>query len=176
MDDAQAHDAHFGTAVRTRRAQLGITLDQLAQASGVSAAALSRVERGLLSPSLRNALAIAQGLGCELAELVARESAHITRAGHNLRFLDEATGIERVALARPSPDVELLTRTPYRQVLRLPALRRMRRVRGRSFISWWGSWIFIRHRSLSPCMPVIPPRYGWMPSTGLRIEGERLQG
>lgn len=111
MDDAQAQDAHFGTAVRTRRAQLGVTLDQLADTSGVSAAALSRVERGLLSPSLRNALAIARGLGCELSELVARESAYITRAGHNLRFVDEATGITRVALARPTPDVELLTYT-----------------------------------------------------------------
>lgn len=112
MDGAlQEQDADFGNAVRTRRAQLGVTLDQLAGTSGVSAAALSRIERGLLSPSLRNALAIARGLGCELGELVAREGAEVTRAGENLRFFDEATGIERLALARPTPDVELLAYT-----------------------------------------------------------------
>ena len=77
----------------------------------MSAAALSRVERGLLSPSLRNAVAIARGLGCELGELLEREGAHVTRAGENLRFIDEATGIERLALARPTPDVELLAYT-----------------------------------------------------------------
>lgn len=109
--DTQEQDIRFGNAVRTRRTQLGVTLDQLAETSGVSAAALSRVERGLLSPSLRNALAIARGLGCELAELVERENAEIIRAGENLRFYDEATGIERLALARPSPDIELLAYT-----------------------------------------------------------------
>ncbi|WP_421592779.1 helix-turn-helix domain-containing protein [Shinella sp. M27] len=109
--ETQEQDIRFGNAVRTRRTQLGVTLDQLAETSGVSAAALSRVERGLLSPSLRNALAIARGLGCELSELVERESAEIIRAGENLRFYDEATGIERLALARPSPDIELLAYT-----------------------------------------------------------------
>lgn len=107
--DTQETDIRFGNAVRTRRTQLGVTLGQLAETSGVSVAALSRVERGHLSPSLRNAVAIARGLGCELAELVERETAEITRAGHNLRFFDEATGIERLALARPTQDVELLS-------------------------------------------------------------------
>lgn len=109
--ERQETDVRFGNAVRTRRAQLGVTLDQLAETSGVSTAALSRVERGLLSPTLRNAIAIARGLGCELMELVERDSAEITRAGENLRFFDEVTGIERLALARPSSDVELLSYT-----------------------------------------------------------------
>lgn len=109
--ELQEQDVRFGNAVRTRRTQLGVTLDQLAETSGVSAAALSRVERGLLSPTLRNAIAIARGLGCELMELVERQGAEITRAGDNLRFFDEATGIERLALARPTPDLELLTYT-----------------------------------------------------------------
>lgn len=107
--EPEDQDARFGKAVRTRRTQLGVTLDQLAETSGVSAAALSRVERGLLSPTLRNAIAIARGLGMELAELVERDNAEITRTGENLRFFDEATGIERLALARPSPNVELLS-------------------------------------------------------------------
>ncbi len=109
--ETQEQDVRFGNAVRTRRTQLGVTLDQLAETSGVSAAALSRVERGHLSPTLRNAIAIARGLGCELGELVERGTAEIIRAGENLRFFDEATGIERLALARPTPDMELLRYT-----------------------------------------------------------------
>ena len=106
---ASEQDALFGAAVRARRAQLGITLDQLAQASGVSPGALSRVERGLLATSLRNAMAIAQGLGCELGELVqSAPSAQITRAGENLRFVDEVSGVERLALASPSAGVNLV--------------------------------------------------------------------
>lgn len=99
----------FGVAVRQRRLELGITLDQLADSSGVSAGALSRIERGMLGPSLRNAVSIAKGLGCDLSELIQEENAEITRAGENLRFEDEATGIVRLALARPSPAVELLS-------------------------------------------------------------------
>lgn len=99
----------FGVAVRQRRLQLGVTLDQLAENSGVSAAALSRLERGMLSPSLRNALAIARGLGCDLSELIEQAPTEVTRAGENLRFVDEETGIVRLALARPGPDLELLS-------------------------------------------------------------------
>ena len=107
-NELQEQDVRFGNAVRKRRTRLGVTLDQLADTSGVSAAALSRVERGLLSPSLRNAVAIARGLGCELGELVERGGAQVSRAGEKLRFFDETTGIERVTLARPTSDVELL--------------------------------------------------------------------
>ena len=116
--EASEQDAQFGAAVRARRAQLGITLDQLAQASGVSPGALSRVERGLLATSLRNAMAIARGLGCELGELVqSTPTAQITRAGENLRFVDEASGVERLALASPSAGVNLIQyRFPARAV------------------------------------------------------------
>ena len=107
--EAPQPDALFGAAVRSRRAQLGITLDQLAQASGVSPGALSRVERGLLATSLRNAMAIARGLGCELGELVqSAAAARVTRAGEHLRYADEASGVERLALASPSAGVHLL--------------------------------------------------------------------
>lgn len=108
-EPGRAEPDQFGSAVRQRRLELGITLDQLAQSSGVSTAALSRLERGILSPSLRNALSIAKGLGCELTELIEQENAEITRAGENLRFEDETTGIVRLALARPSPALELLS-------------------------------------------------------------------
>lgn len=109
MNTAESEpDVQFGLAVRARRAQLGITLDQLATASGVSPGALSRVERGLLSVSLRNAMAIARGLDCELSELVQQPVAQVTRAGDYLRFVDDNTGVERLALAQPTPGIRLL--------------------------------------------------------------------
>lgn len=104
--DTGQSESEFGKAVRIRRLQLGVTLDQLAENSGVSAAALSRVERGLLSPSLRNASAIAKGLGCGLSELVEAPAAEVTRHGDNLVFTDATTGISRTALARPNPKLE----------------------------------------------------------------------
>ena len=105
----QEQDLQFGLAVRMRRAQLAITLDQLAQASGVSPGALSRVERGLLSASLRNALAIARGLDCTLADLLqAPATAKIVRAGEHRRFMHENMGVERLALAQPVPGLSLV--------------------------------------------------------------------
>lgn len=111
MNTAESEpDVLFGLAVRARRAQLGITLDQLATASGVSSGALSRVERGLLGVSLRNAMAIARGLDCELSELVQQplSQVQVTRAGDYLRFVDDSTGVERLALAQPTPGIRLL--------------------------------------------------------------------
>ena len=102
-------DVQFGLAVRSRRAQLGITLDQLAEASGVSPGALSRVERGLLGASLRNALAIARGLDCDLGELIQPEGeVQITRKGEHRRYLHDDSGVERLAIANPVPGTALV--------------------------------------------------------------------
>jgi transcriptional regulator with XRE-family HTH domain len=108
MHEEAEQDAQFGLAVRSRRAQLGITLDQLAQASGVSTGTLSRLERGVFSPTLRNAMAIARGLGCDLADLVESPVTPVTRAGEHLRLFDEETRIERLTLSHPTSGVELL--------------------------------------------------------------------
>lgn len=101
-------DIYFGQAMRLRRTRLGVTLEQLSEETKISMAVLSRVERGHHSPTLRNALAIARGLGCELMELVENKPAEIVRAGDNLRFLDKETNIVRIALARPDPNIEIL--------------------------------------------------------------------
>ncbi|WP_353235357.1 XRE family transcriptional regulator [Diaphorobacter ruginosibacter] len=107
-DEADA-DLLFGLCVRARRAQLGFTLDQLAQASGVSPGTLSRVERGLLGASLRNAMAIARGLGCDIGELLREtEGPRVTRAHAHQRIVHEDTGVERTALARPAPGLSVV--------------------------------------------------------------------
>ncbi|MPM50772.1 hypothetical protein SDC9_97515 [bioreactor metagenome] len=75
----------------------------------MSSGALSRVERGLLGASLRNAMAIARGLGCELGDLVQPSAeVSITRKGEYQRYVHEDTGVERLALAHPSPGLEMV--------------------------------------------------------------------
>lgn len=99
----------FGAAVRSRRAELGITLEQLAQASGVSQGALSRIERGTLNTSLHNALAIASSLGSDLDELVSQPTAStVLRHDEGQVFIDPDIGTRRKLLARPSAGVELI--------------------------------------------------------------------
>lgn len=105
MDQASA--SRFGAATRRRRAELGITLEQLALASGVSRGTLSRIENGALSTSLSNAVAIADALGSDLSALLAPEEPVLVRAGEGRRFAD-ASGIVRTALARPAPGIEVV--------------------------------------------------------------------
>ncbi|AZZ39716.1 helix-turn-helix domain-containing protein [Acidipropionibacterium jensenii] len=99
----------FGAAVRARRAELGITLEQLAHASGVSAGSLSRLERGSLNPSLQSAIAISESLGSDLNELT-RPAAELTvlRRDEGPEYVDPDTGIRRKLLARPVAGVELI--------------------------------------------------------------------
>lgn len=52
------------------RKKRGLTLDQLAAASGVSRSMLSQIERGRANPTLAVALRIAQAFGLSIGELV----------------------------------------------------------------------------------------------------------
>lgn len=109
MESFADADTLFGHATRARRNQLGMTLEQLAHLSGVSTGALSKIERGRLSPSLRNAITIAHALGCEVTDLLPTPNTAIHRHQDQLLVTDPATGIVRRTLARPSAGVELLS-------------------------------------------------------------------
>lgn len=105
----QSTQQAFGLAVRARRAEVGITLEQLAQACGVSPGALSRIERGTLNTGLQNAVAIASSLGSELSELLApTPELLVLRSDEGQVYVDPATGIRRKLLARPTPGTELI--------------------------------------------------------------------
>lgn len=99
----------FGSAVRARRAELGITLNQLAYSTGVSAGALSRIERGTLNTSLQNAVAIASALSSELSDLLDfGESLSVTRQEAAQEFIDPDSGVCRTLLGRPGHGAELV--------------------------------------------------------------------
>jgi transcriptional regulator with XRE-family HTH domain len=60
----------FGGRVRDLRERKGVGLNDLARRAGISAGALSQAERGLHSPTLRNAERIAACLDSSVGELL----------------------------------------------------------------------------------------------------------
>ncbi|MCP2261588.1 transcriptional regulator, XRE family with cupin sensor [Streptoalloteichus tenebrarius] len=103
----------FGAEVRRLRQERQLTLDELAERSGVSRAALSKIERGERNPSLHSALQIAEALGRPLSELVGYTAATptVVRGDEVSRMVDESTGAVREALLEPVPGSEIIRYT-----------------------------------------------------------------
>lgn len=70
MDDAEVLNA-VGPRLRGFRTTLGLSLDELSERSGITASTISRLERGLVRPSLDQLLPLARVYGLPLDELVA---------------------------------------------------------------------------------------------------------
>jgi len=98
-EPARADDlvALVGARVRAARLRRGMTLADLALASGVSVSGLSRLESGERQPSLAAVLNVAAGLGVGLDELldgrqpqlprqVLRRADAVVREAHGMRF------------------------------------------------------------------------------------------
>ena len=60
----------FGREVRRRRVALGLTLEQLAERSGLTPNYIGTVENGRRDPSLSTVMSLAEGLGVPAGELV----------------------------------------------------------------------------------------------------------
>jgi transcriptional regulator with XRE-family HTH domain len=86
-----------GTQIRSRRKQQGLTLEGLAQRSGVSTAMLSEVERSVKNPTVKLAWQIARALGCSLTALLDEPGAPTTlvRAADRRTLIDPDTGVQR---------------------------------------------------------------------------------
>lgn len=67
----QTIDHELGNRIKALRTKAGLTLDQLAERSGVSRAMLSRVERGESSPTAQLLNRVCAGLGVTLSALFA---------------------------------------------------------------------------------------------------------
>jgi len=74
---------HVAINLREMRTARGLSLDQLAVASGVSRAALSQIETQRTNPSLGVLWKIAVGLGVHFAELIGVNSQSITVLRHH---------------------------------------------------------------------------------------------
>jgi transcriptional regulator with XRE-family HTH domain len=72
MSSSEIHDPgalELGSKLRSRRGAAGLTLQEVAEATGVSRSFLSQVERGLVSPSIASLRRIADALGTPMAAL-----------------------------------------------------------------------------------------------------------
>lgn len=107
MDD----DVAFGQQVRKMRLRAGLTLDALAAKSGVSRAALSKIERCERTPGLEIAVKIADGLGTSLGQMIGNaetaSGADVAR-GPQPGITERSTGVRRESLFPTTPGVEIV--------------------------------------------------------------------
>lgn len=103
-------EREFGERVRHLRAQRHLSLAELAERSGISRAALSKIERGERNTSLANAVRIAEAFELPLARLLeARvDEMRVVRDGTAARLVEPETGVVREDLLEPRPGLELV--------------------------------------------------------------------
>lgn len=101
QEETEKTFAMIGGQIRKMRHRRNLTIQQLADASGMSASMLSLVERGLTSPSLLSLTAIGRSLGISLAEMMSGDMADqdetITRVG-DMPLLQTPDGVLRRVL------------------------------------------------------------------------------
>ena len=71
MAAIQKHRRLLGEAVRAARKETGFSQEKLAEKANLSTVFISRIERGVESPSVDNLLKIAKALGVRVSDLVA---------------------------------------------------------------------------------------------------------
>jgi transcriptional regulator with XRE-family HTH domain len=63
-------ETRLGQRIRSTRKGLGLTLDALAQRSGVARTTISKIERNLISPSFNTLAKIARGMNVKVTHLI----------------------------------------------------------------------------------------------------------
>ena len=81
----------FGERLRALRKAQGKTLDDVSAASGLSRAAVSKIERGEMSPTYESLLKVARGLGTDVSLLIsggrpAQGGYDVTRSGEGAEY------------------------------------------------------------------------------------------
>lgn len=92
----------LGARVRQLRKERQLTLEALAERSGVSRAMLSKIERGEKNPTLVVAARIAEGFGITLSRLVGMEERRevvVVPRSRRMVMRDPETGFERQLLS-----------------------------------------------------------------------------
>ncbi len=110
-DEPENKDAagDIGARIRTRRQKLGMTLGHLSSVSGLSTGALSQIERGLVSPTVRTLYTIADVLSMSPAQLIdpqgfasaVRANPYVLRTGEQ----PEVLNVGGVIKHRASPEI-----------------------------------------------------------------------
>jgi len=100
VDDAI--DVRMAARLRARRLELGLSLGELAELSGVSKAMIAKVETNTSSPTAGVLGRLCAGLGITMSALMAAvetEDATLVAAAEQPRWRDGGSGLERVAVS-----------------------------------------------------------------------------
>lgn len=99
-------DDRLGLALKRRRQEAGISMADLARATGLSRTFLTNVERGLNSPTISSLRAIVDALGVTLSSLFAsieRQGGVVTRPADRLLIASLGGGAITYELLNPHP-------------------------------------------------------------------------
>lgn len=103
VSEADAVSAgRLGARVRDLRRGRGLTLEELAERSGVSRAMISKLERGEKNPTLVVAAKLAEGFGVTLSQLVGMEERRevvVVPRDRRMVMRDPETGFQRQLLS-----------------------------------------------------------------------------
>jgi len=106
-------ETNLAARLKAERAARGWSLAELAARAGVSKPAISKIERGEVSPTATVLVRLAGAFGLTLAELLVRAAAplsRLSRAAVQPRWQDPETGYRRTQVfCRPDHPVELVT-------------------------------------------------------------------
>lgn len=107
--DKARSEPQLGAAIRKRRKQMGLTLQALSDASGVSVGYLSQVERDNATPSLGTLAQISDALDVALEFFIAtpKPTAGLSRSGQRPQFSLPNAGLTYEPLTNDFPGSEL---------------------------------------------------------------------
>ncbi|MBB4038626.1 transcriptional regulator with XRE-family HTH domain [Microvirga flocculans] len=105
MEETPAINVHLAARLRDLRAESGLTLDGLAERTGVSRSMISLIERGESSPTAAVLDRLAAGLGVTLAALFAEKdgkgASPLARRAEQRTWRDPESGYMRRNLSAP---------------------------------------------------------------------------
>lgn len=99
----------IGSRIRAARESQRMTIEQVAEAAGLSKGFLSRVERDESSPSVASLVTLCQVLSLPIGDLFATPETHLTRANEAPRISLGGEGIvERLLTARSERRLQII--------------------------------------------------------------------
>lgn len=112
MEELDELSTALAATVRAARTDRGLTVAELAEASRVSRAMISKVERGEAQPTAALLAKLSAALGLTLSELIARaesDAVRLVRRADQQTWTDQDTGYRRRAVSPPaSTSLELV--------------------------------------------------------------------
>jgi len=98
----------IASAVRARRRRLGLTLQELADKSGLSAPFLSQVERSQTTPSITSLIAIAQALQTDIHYFInPPPSSQVVRRAKTPEIINTGSPVRYVRLSGGHPERQM---------------------------------------------------------------------